>query len=69
MASSVLDVTGMSCAHCEKSVKTSVGSLAGVNDVKVDIKIGQVTVQYDPDKVDLKTIQDTIEDQGFDVKR
>jgi len=69
MASSVLDVTGMSCAHCEKSVKTSVGSLAGVNDVKVDIKIGQVTVQYDPDKVGLKTIQDTIEDQGFDVKR
>lgn len=69
MASSVLDVTGMSCAHCEKSVKTSVGSLAGVNDVRVDIKIGQVTVQYDPDKVDLKTIQDTIEDQGFDVRR
>lgn len=59
----------MSCAHCEKSVKSSVGSLAGVSDVKVELKTGQVSVEYDPVKVDIKTIRDTIEDQGFDVKK
>lgn len=69
MASSILDVSGMSCAHCEKSVKTSVGSLAGVSDVKVELKTGQVSVEYDPVKVDIKTIRNTIEDQGFDVKK
>ena len=69
MANSILDVTGMSCSHCEHSVKTSVASLAGVSDVKVELKTGKVTVEYDPAKVDLKTIQDTIEDQGYDVKK
>jgi len=69
MASSILDVTGMSCSHCEHSVKTSVGSLTGVSDVKVELKTGKVTVEFDPAKVDIKTIQDTIEEQGYEVKR
>ena len=69
MANTILDVKGMSCSHCEHSVKTSVGSLAGVSDVKVELKTGKVTVEYDSSKVDIKTIQDTIEDQGYDVKR
>ncbi len=69
MANSILDVKGMSCGHCEHSVKTSVGSLTGVSEVKVELKTGKVTVEYDPAKVDIKTIQDTIEDQGYEVKR
>ncbi len=69
MANTILDVKGMSCGHCEHSVKTAVGSLAGVNDVKVELKTGKVTVEYDSSKVDIKTIQDAIEDQGYDVKR
>lgn len=69
MTSTVLDVKGMSCGHCEHSVKTSVGSLVGVSDVKVELKTGKVTVEYDPGKVDLKTIADTIEDQGYEVKK
>ena len=69
MTSSILDVKGMSCSHCEHSVKTSVGSLAGVSDVKVELKTGKVTVEYDAAKVDIKTIQDTIEDQGYEVKK
>ena len=69
MANSILDVKGMSCSHCEHSVKTSVGSLTGVSEVKVELKTGKVTVEYDPAKVDIKTIQDTIEDQGYEVKK
>lgn len=68
MASSTIDVMGMSCSHCEHSVKTSVGALAGVSKVQVELKTGKVTVEYDPAQVDLKTIKDTIEDQGYDVK-
>lgn len=69
MTSTVLDVKGMSCGHCEHSVKTSVGSLDGVSGVKVELKTGKVTVEYDPGKVNLKTIEDTIEDQGYEVKK
>lgn len=69
MANAILNVKGMSCHHCEHSVKTSVGSLAGVKDVQVDLKTGKVKVEYDSAQVDLKTIQDTIEDQGYEVER
>lgn len=68
MAGITLTVGGMSCSHCEQSVRTSVGTLTGVNKVGVELKTGQVTIDYDPDKVDIKTIQDTIEDQGYEVK-
>ncbi len=69
MASSVLDVTGMSCSHCEHSVKTAVASLTGVSNVQVELTTGKVTVEYDPAQVDMKTIQDAIEDQGYEVNK
>jgi copper chaperone len=63
-----LIVNGMSCSHCENSIKKAVGELKGVNDVKVDLKTKKVVVDFDPKKVNLKTIKDIIEDQGYDVE-
>lgn len=63
-----LNVEGMSCSHCENSVKKAVGALAGVDNVTVDLKGKKVSVGYDPGKVSLQTIKDAIEDQGYDVK-
>lgn len=64
----ILNVEGMSCSHCENAVKKSVGALNGVSSVAVDLKGKKVTVEYDSGTVDLKTIKDTIEDQGYEVK-
>jgi len=63
-----LNVEGMSCSHCENAVKKSVGGLNGVKSVTVDLKGKKVTVEYDPDKVTIGIIKDTIEDQGYDVR-
>jgi copper ion binding protein len=70
MAGEILNLTvnGMSCSHCENSIRKSVRELKGVNDVKVDLKTKKVIVEYDPKKADLKTIRDVIEDQGYDVE-
>lgn len=64
-----LNVEGMSCSHCENAVKKSVGALNGVSSVAVDLKGKKVTVEFDPEKVTVNTIKDTIEDQGYDVKQ
>lgn len=64
----VLNVEGMSCSHCENAVKKSVGALSGVDNVAVDLAGKKVTVEFDPEKVSVNTIKDTIEDQGYDVK-
>ncbi len=63
-----LNVEGMSCSHCENSIKKSLGALNGVNSVKVDLKAKKVTVEYDPQKVSVGIMKDTIEDQGYEVK-
>lgn len=37
MENVILNVNGMTCGHCVKAVETSVGALAGVQEVKVDL--------------------------------
>ncbi len=63
-----LNVEGMSCSHCENSVKKAVGALEGVESVAVDLKGNKVTIEFDAQKVSVDTIKDTIEDQGYDVR-
>jgi len=63
-----LIVEGMTCSHCENSVKKAVGELDGVNYVKVELSTKEVTIEYNSDKLSEETIKETIEDQGYDVK-
>ena len=60
-------VNGMSCSHCENSIKKSVGALNGVSSVRVDLENKRVSIEYDPEKINMDTIIQTIEDQGYDV--
>ncbi|MHB8063304.1 MAG: copper chaperone CopZ [Ruminiclostridium sp.] len=63
----ILNVEGMSCSHCENSVKKAVGALNGIVNVSVDLKSKKVSIEFDSGKVSIETIKDTIEDQGYDV--
>ncbi|MFJ6414498.1 copper chaperone CopZ [Terribacillus saccharophilus] len=67
MEQTILNVQGMSCAHCVNSIESSVGQLEGVKSVEVSLSENKVNVSYDSDKVSLKEISDTIEEQGYDV--
>ncbi len=62
-----LKVEGMSCSHCEKAVKTAVGSLTGVKSVAVSLKDKTVTVEHDPKKTSLEEIKQSILDQGYEI--
>ena len=61
-----LKVEGMSCSHCEQSVKTAVSAIHGVTDVQVNLDEKTVTVIHD-ENVSLDAIKNEIEDQGYDV--
>ncbi|HZH58789.1 MAG TPA: copper chaperone CopZ [Metabacillus sp.] len=63
-----LNVEGMSCGHCVKSIEGNVGELKGVEAVKVHLDTGKVDVSFDSNVVSLKEITDVIEDQGYDVE-
>lgn len=62
-----LKVEGMSCHHCVNAIEESVGQLAGVNNVAVDLKNGTVAVDYNETAVNLETIKKEIEEQGYEL--
>ncbi|MEJ9282119.1 MULTISPECIES: copper chaperone CopZ [Ureibacillus] len=68
MGNVTLNVNGMSCGHCVKSIEGSVGSLDGVEQVEVDLGAGKVNVEFNDQKVTLEKIKETIDDQGYDVE-
>ena len=68
MENITLNVKGMSCGDCVKAVEGSVGSLEGVQEVKVNLEAGQVSVAFDDAKVTVDQIKETIDDQGYDVE-
>lgn len=65
---SLINVDGMSCGHCVKSIEEAVGNLNGVGKVSVSLQEKKVSVEYDSDKVSLETIKNVINDQGFQAK-
>ena len=62
-----LQVSGMSCGGCELLVKEALEELQGVAGASASHLKGLVTVDYDPDQVNIKTLKAVIEEQGFTV--
>jgi Cu+-exporting ATPase len=58
---------GMHCSLCTKSIYTTLGRLDGVKDVQVSIAHQEALVTYDPQRVSVPTIEQTLEDIGFIV--
>jgi copper chaperone len=67
MEKTTLQVTGMTCGHCEKAVKTALLNVEGVSDVSVSLKDGKVEVGYDSSKAPIVKLKEAVEDQGYDV--
>lgn len=61
-----LSVSGMSCGHCVSAIEKA---LKEINvESQVDLASGTVQVSFDESKQSLATIQETIEDQGYEVQ-
>jgi copper chaperone CopZ len=61
---STYTVSGMTCGHCEASIRGALSALAGVNDVSVDLDTGQVTVTSDGD-LDTEAVRRAADEAGY----
>ena len=68
MATTEYQVTGMTCGHCEMSVREEVGQIAGVEDIAVSAKTGLLTVTG-ADAVDDAQILAAVEEAGYSAVR
>lgn len=63
----IIKTEGMSCSHCENSIKTSVSKLDGVKEVIADAKTNTAKVTFDESKTNIKAIQNAITEAGYGV--
>lgn len=68
MKKEVIEVQGMSCAHCENRVNTAVSALDGVKDAKASAKKSSLTVKFDESAVTIDKIKETVKEAGYEVK-
>lgn len=61
-------VTGMSCGHCEASVRGEVSKLAGVDDVQVSAASGTLTIVTSTELADDAVIA-AVDEAGYTAVR
>ncbi|MCS4532959.1 heavy-metal-associated domain-containing protein [Neisseria montereyensis] len=62
-----INVGGMTCGGCVKSVTTVLEKLEGVNKADVDLDSASAKVTFDPAKVQTAALLEAVEDAGFDA--
>jgi copper chaperone len=64
MKKETINVSGMSCGHCVKSVQNALSNLPLGNS---KVEINHIEVEYDENKVTHEQIAEAIEEAGYDV--
>jgi len=63
----VLNIGGMSCINCARTIEKQLSKLNGVTQATVNLAAEKAIIDYNPDVVDQKTIEATITDVGYQV--
>jgi copper chaperone len=66
MTTQTYTVTGMTCSHCVQSVSAELGRLDGVENVRVDLAGGVVTVISDR-PLDDAEVRAAVDEAGYQV--
>lgn len=64
----VIEVTGMTCSACELHIENDVKKLSGITTVKASYEKKNVTISYEPTKIDPEKIKQAINATGYKVK-
>ncbi len=67
MTSIKLNVEGITCGGCEKSIRNALLAHDGVNEATASHTTGVVDIEFDETKIQQDKLQLAIEDAGFDI--
>ena len=68
MSTTEYQVTGMTCGHCEMSVREEVGQLAGVDTIEVSAQTGRLVVTASA-PVDDAAVLAAVDEAGYSAVR
>lgn len=58
-------VEGMTCSGCEKAISSVVGNIEGVQSATADLSSSTLSVEYEPQKVDIGKIKSAVQSVGY----
>lgn len=67
MQNITLNITGMHCNGCVKSVTNILTELKGVQQVNVSLEKANAEIQFDESQIQPAQLIEAIEDAGFDA--
>ena len=67
MQTIVINIKGMTCMGCARSVKNVLERIPGVSDADVSLEDAQVTLQYDAAVSGSEQFKQAIKDAGFEA--
>ena len=68
MATTTLDVQGMTCGACTSAVESAFKDVDGAGAVTVSLITNRAVVHHDPSKLAPEAVAEIIEDRGFDAE-
>lgn len=69
MKTEILDVTGMTCGGCVKSIERALGALPGMVSVAASLQRKQVEIEYDELRLDDAAVRGALESAGYGVTK
>lgn len=68
MATLEFQVTGMTCGHCEASVREEVSEVAGVEEIQVSSQTGTLSVSG-ADDINVEAVIAAVDEAGYSATR
>lgn len=68
MTTSEYQVTGMTCGHCETSIREEIGQIAGIQSIDVSAKTGKLVVTSQAELDDAAVLA-AVEEAGYGAVR
>lgn len=62
-----INVSGMTCASCEKHIENEVNKLPGIVTVSANSKEGSATVKFDNSKTSISVLENKINETGYTI--
>ncbi len=60
-----LDIIGMSCVNCAKSIETFLSKIDGIKSVSINFNSETATIEFNPKKISLQLIKENIKKLGY----
>lgn len=69
MTTTNYQVTGMSCAHCERAIREEVKQVSGVTGIEVSAETGHLSVTTADQPVNDEAVLAAVEEAGYEAAR